>query len=106
MMMMMMTSYLQKLSAKISLQANISRGVHSSEAIMHFSPYFRIPPISDVWVGRTLEYVLPGCGYSRVRPTRMCRTLEYATTKEECTLESKSCLESVAAPTPAPSFVS
>ena len=31
----------------------------------------------------------------------MRRTLEYATTKEECTLESKSCLESVAAPTAA-----
>ena len=29
------------------------------------------------------------------------RTLESTTTKEECTLESKSCLESVAAPTPA-----
>jgi len=39
--------------------------------------------------------------YSRVRPTRVWRTLEYATTKEECTLESKSCLESVAASTPA-----
>ena len=31
----------------------------------------------------------------------MWRTLEYATTKEECTLESKGCLESVVAPTPA-----
>ena len=31
----------------------------------------------------------------------MWHTLEYATTKEECTLESKSCLESVSAPTPA-----
>ena len=41
--------------------------------------------------------------YSRVglRPTCVWRTLDYATTKEECTLESKSCLESVAAPTPA-----
>jgi len=39
--------------------------------------------------------------YSRVRPTREWRTLEYVTTKEEYTLESKSCLESVAAPTPA-----
>ena len=39
--------------------------------------------------------------YSRVRPTRVWRTLEYATTKEECTLESKSCLESMAAPTAA-----
>src|SRR6218665_15886 len=36
--------------------------------------------------------------YSRVR---VWRTLDYATTKEECTLESKSCLESVAAPAPA-----
>ena len=39
--------------------------------------------------------------YSRVRPTRVWRTLEYATTKEECALESKRCIESVAAPTPA-----
>jgi|SRR6218665_2539132 len=39
--------------------------------------------------------------YSRVCPTRVWRTLEYRTTKEECTLKSKSCLESVAAPTPA-----
>src|SRR6218665_2096911 len=31
-----------------------------------------------------------GVAYSRVRPTRVWRTLEYATTKEECTLESKS----------------
>jgi len=46
--------------------------------------------------------------YSRVRPTRVwctvCsrvgRNLESATTKEECTLESKSSLQSVAAPTP------
>jgi len=37
--------------------------------------------------------------YSRVRPTRVWRTLEYDTTKEECTLESKRCLESVSAPT-------
>ena len=44
-------------------------------------------------MSRTLEYALPGCG---VGPT-----LEYATTKEECSLESKSCIESVAAPTPA-----
>ena len=47
--------------------------------------------------------------YSRKRPTRVWRTLEYvlypvlctleyAPTKEECTLESKSCPESVAAP--------
>ena len=42
----------------------------------------------------------PGVAYSRVRPTRLWSTLEYATTQEECTLESKSCLESVAAPTP------
>jgi len=42
---------------------------------------------------RTLEYILY---------TRVWRTLEHATTKEECTLESKSCLESVAAATPAP----
>ena len=42
----------------------------------------------------------PGVVYSRVRPTRVWRTLEYDTTKEECTLESKSCPESVAAPTP------
>ena len=65
--------------------------------------YYRV----RVW--RTREYVLPGCGvlestsypgvaYSRLRLTRVWRTLEYATTKEECTLESKSCLESVAAP--------
>ena len=33
------------------------------------------------------------------------RTLEYDTTKEECTLESKSCLESGAAPKPAPGIV-
>src|SRR6218665_1110243 len=65
---------------------------------------------SRVRVERTLEYVLPGCGilysrstpypgvaYSRVRRTRVWRTLEYATTKEECTQESKSCQESVAA---------
>src|SRR6218665_1677028 len=44
----------------------------------------------------------PGAGYSRVRPTRVWHTLKYATTKEECTIEFKSCLESVAAPTPAP----
>ena len=43
----------------------------------------------------------PGVVYSRLRPTRVWRTLECATTKEECTLESKSCVESVAAPTPA-----
>jgi len=65
---------------------------------------------SRVWVERTLEYVLPGFDvlysapylgveYSRVRLTRVWRTLEYALTKEECTLESKSCIESVAAPT-------
>src|SRR6218665_3003511 len=51
----------------------------------------------------TIEYALPGCGvlWSRgLRPTRVWRTLEYATTNEECTLESKSCLESVAAPKP------
>src|SRR6218665_3818535 len=65
---------------------------------------------SRVRGGRTLEYVLPGCGilystpypgvaHSRVRPTQVWRTLEYATTMEECTLESKSCLESVADPT-------
>ena len=55
-----------------------------------------------VRVGRTLEYVLPGSGvgYSIVRPTRVWRTLEYVTTKKYCTLESKSCLESVADPTP------
>src|SRR6218665_3124195 len=41
------------------------------------------------------------CYCSRVRPTWVWHTLEYATTKEECTLESKSCLESVVAPTPA-----
>ena len=40
-----------------------------------------------------------GVVYSRVRPTLVWCTLEYATTKEECTLESKSCLESVASPT-------
>ena len=42
-----------------------------------------------------------GVAYSRVRPTRVWRTLEYTTTKDECTLESKSCLEYVVAPTPA-----
>jgi len=43
----------------------------------------------------------PGVAYSRVCPIRAWRTLEYSTTKEECTPEFKSCLESVAAPTPA-----
>ena len=43
--------------------------------------------------------------YSRVRLTRVWRPLEYATTKEECTLEFKSCLESVAAPIAAPRHV-
>jgi len=52
---------------------------------------------------------------SRVHPTRVWRTLEYmyvlpgrveyATTKEECTLESKSYLESVAAHTPASNVI-
>jgi len=42
----------------------------------------------------------PFVAYSRVRLTRMWRALEYVTTKGKCTLESKSCLESVAAPTP------
>jgi len=64
--------------------------------------YSRVRP-TRVW--RTLEYMYmpyPCVAYSRVRLTRLWRTLEYATTKEECTLESKSCLkESVAAPTPA-----
>src|SRR6218665_3758418 len=71
---------------------------------------------SRVRVGRTLEYVLPqgvaysrvgptpypGVVYYRVRSTKVWRTLEYATTKEECTLESKRCLESVVAPTTDP----
>src|SRR6218665_526203 len=55
---------------------------------------------SRVRVGRTLGTSYPDVAYSRVRPTWVWRTLEYATSKEECTLESKSCLESVAAPTP------
>src|SRR6218665_2040450 len=42
----------------------------------------------------------PDVAYPTVCPTRMWRTLEYATTKEECTLESKSCLESVVATAP------
>jgi len=43
-----------------------------------------------------------GVAYSGECPAWVWRTLEYATTKEDCTLEFKSCLESVAAPTPAP----
>ena len=39
--------------------------------------------------------------YSRVRLARVWRTLGYATTKEKCTLEYESCLESLVAPTPA-----
>ena len=51
--------------------------------------------------------VLPGLGvaYSRVRPTRVARklTLEYVVTVVAMdSIESKRCLESVAAPTPAP----
>src|SRR6218665_521238 len=63
--------------------------------------YYRERP-TRVW--RTIEnvlYVYPGVAYSRERPTRVWRTLEYATSKEECALESKSCLECVAAPIPA-----
>src|SRR6218665_2283301 len=68
---------------------------------------------SRVLVGRTLECFLPGCGvlystfypgvaYSKVRPTRVWRTLEYTQRlRKKCTLESKSCVDSVAAPTPA-----
>ena len=52
--------------------------------------YYSVNP-TLLW--RTLEYILPGCGVPR--------TLEYATTKAECSLESKSRLESVATPLPA-----
>src|SRR6218665_2036056 len=46
---------------------------------------------SRVWI-HTLKYVLPGVACSRVRPTRVWRILQYSTTKDECALESKSCL--------------
>ena len=49
------------------------------------------PQFAPVWQSRV--------SYSRVCSTRVWSTLEYATSKEDCTLESKSCLESVAAPT-------
>ena len=80
--------------------AGVTVGLHCALVVV----YSRVRP-TRVWC--TLEYVLPGCvalqstSYPGVTYSRVRTSLPG---QSPWTLESKSCLESVAAPTPAAEF--